>query len=405
MKVFFLNNGMTHYYNLVLDKLSRAEGMELTLVVPLHVSKSLGDNVHQTNEGVSFRVIRLRERSLLGIYHSFHGLARLLVREKPDVIILNESYLPIFFLSLPLRAVVRWLGIKLILKTIPFRIPRYDQAIQQLKSPDKPKQGLPGFGKLKIAAGQRRLRLYMAKRAFNMPQAIAAYIDEAFDVFGSYGVTKDKIFIIRNSPDTDLLFSIRQSLASLPPVLPENSHRLLHVGRLVEWKRVDLLLRAFARVKANYGDAELLVIGTGPEEKALKALSVELGVADGVQFLGGIYDPKLLGQHLMSSSIYVLAGMGGLSINDAMCFGLPIICSVCDGTEKILVRDGFNGKYFHEGDENDLYDKIMYLLNNDALRKEMGRRSTEIIRNEVNIHTVINGYLNTLHYVLQKRTA
>ena len=107
---------MTHYYNLVLDKLSRAEGMELTLVVPLHVSKSLGDNVHQTNEGVSFRVIRLRERSLLGIYHSFHGLARLLVREKPDVIILNESYLPIFFLSLPLRAVVKWLRIKLILK-------------------------------------------------------------------------------------------------------------------------------------------------------------------------------------------------------------------------------------------------------------------------------------------------
>jgi glycosyltransferase involved in cell wall biosynthesis len=398
---------MTHYYNLVLEKLSRTDGLDLTLVVPSQVSKNVGDGVHQTSEGVSFRVLRLRERSFFGSYHSFRGFARLLLREKPDVVIANESYLLLFFLSLPVRVVVKYLGIKLILKTIPFRIPRYDEAPDRLRTPGNPNQKNPGardgdFLKLMVTHLSQRLKRRTAKFAFNLPDAIAAYIDEAFVVFGSYGVPKERIFIIRNSPDTDMLFHIRQSLATTPPVLPENSHRLIHVGRLVEWKRVDLLLRAFARVKAEFQDAELLVIGTGPEEKALKALSVALEVADNVQFLGGVYDPELLGQYLLSSSIYVLAGMGGLSINDAMCFGLPIICSVCDGTEKILVRDEVNGKYFREGNEDDLFDKIMHLLNNDALRKEMGRRSTEIIRNEVNIHTVINGYMNALYYVTQR---
>ena len=58
------------------------------------------------------------------------------------------------------------------------------------------------------------------------------------------------------------------------------------------------------------------------------------------------------------STVYVLAGMGGLSINDAMCFSLFVICLVCDGTEKDLVADGVNGYFFKEGDANDLVDKI-----------------------------------------------
>lgn len=106
---------------------------------------------------------------------------------------------------------------------------------------------------------------------------------------------------------------------------------------------------------------------------------------------------------MLSSSIYVLAGMGGLSINEAMAFGKPIICSVCDGTEKKLVREGFNGYYFKNGNKQDLADKIKLLVSNPNEIKRMGKNSENIIKNEINIETVIKGYIKAFEYVSNKK--
>jgi glycosyltransferase involved in cell wall biosynthesis len=164
-----------------------------------------------------------------------------------------------------------------------------------------------------------------------------------------------------------------------------------------------MLIRAFVRLRARFPKAELLVIGTGPEEEALKQLARDLHLDGAVVFPGGVYDPRLLGQYYTASSLYVLAGMGGLSINEAMCFGRPVLCSVCDGTEKMLVREGENGRYFRDGDEDDLLEKITWFFDHPERSLEMGRRSEEIIRDEVNIHTVIDGYMEALHYVNRPR--
>ena len=58
---------------------------------------------------------------------------------------------------------------------------------------------------------------------------------------------------------------------------------------------------------------------------------------------------KRLAKCFMKAQVYVLAGMGGLSINEAMCYSLPIVCSVCDGTEKHLVYENKNGHFFRDG--------------------------------------------------------
>jgi len=108
----------------------------------------------------------------------------------------------------------------------------------------------------------RMTMLFLTKFAFIIPDAHVNYIDEAFDILGSYGVPRERIFITRNSPDTDLLFAVGETIASAEPILPQCEHRLVHVGRLVAWKRVDMLIRAFACIKRDFPDAELLIIGT-----------------------------------------------------------------------------------------------------------------------------------------------
>jgi len=404
---------MTHYYNLVLNKLSQIDSVDLTLVIPRKVSKHIGDGVYQTRNGISFRVVELHECSLLGIFPSFRGLAGLLYREKPQIVVIDTAYLYTFILNFPAMFVRNRFNVKLILKSIPFRTPVYREAIRDnLKGP-KYIEWLPRVVNKVIDAigllrALRNIALRLAKYAYNIPDAHVNYIDDACRIYGSYGVPRENIFITRNSPDTDMLFAVRNDLIPIAPILPSNRHRLIHVGRLVAWKRVDLLLRAFARIIQQFEDAELLVIGAGPEESKLIALSRELSIDHAVRFLGGIYEPRLLGQYYLSSSIYVLAGMGGLSINEAMCYGLPVVCSVCDGTEKFLVREGINGMFFQEGSEADLVRTIAHLFQNPGLRATMGANSTRIIQHEVNIHTVIEGYSRSFQHVcpqngMQKR--
>lgn len=403
MKVFFIDNGMTHYYNLVLSKLNKADGVELILIVPKATS-FIGEGVHLTREGVDFKVYELEEYTRFGRYVSLKGLSRLISEEKPDVLVVGEIHLLTFIFNIPVILAMKHVGTKLIMKSIPFQLLTYEAVKEQIKNNKKLIQRLPHWlGILLQKAGFDKLLRYalldFMKFAYNLPVAHVNYVEDAHSIFGSYGISRERIFIIYNSPDTDKLFKIREALALEAPVLPKCEHRLIHVGRLVEWKRVDLLIRALARVKVRFNDAELLVAGFGPEENNLRRLCQELNVEDAVHFLGGIYDPRLLGQYLISSSIYVLAGMGGLSINDAMCFGLPVICSICDGTEKMLVRDGFNGKYFAPGDEDDLVEKISLLFDDPQLLTRMGENSTSIIKSEININTVIQGYLSAFRYV------
>jgi glycosyltransferase involved in cell wall biosynthesis len=98
----------------------------------------------------------------------------------------------------------------------------------------------------------------------------------------------------------------------------------------------------------------------------------------------------------------VLAGMGGLSINEAMCFGLPVICSEADGTERELVRENQNGHFFENGNIESLCQQLRKMLSNLAKAKQMGLESERIIREEINIQTVLQKYIKTFEYVLKK---
>jgi glycosyltransferase involved in cell wall biosynthesis len=408
LKVLYISNALTHYYNLVLSRLNTVPGVEIVAVAPRETSKNVGQGVHQTKEGITFKVFELEEYTRFGIYSTFRELEKILAKEKPDIVIVSEAHLLTFLLNIRTVLVMKRLGAKLIMQSIPFRLPKFEEVKNRIHERSVVFQKFPRwFGTLLYKSGVERLirlaHVYFMKYAYNLPDAHINYIEDAYEIFGSYGVGKDKIFITYNSPDTDRLFEIRESLTGTAPIMTKNDHRLIHVGRLVEWKRVDLLIRAFARIKKVYNHAELLIVGYGPMEEELKRLTDHLQVGADVKFVGGVYDPRVLGQYLMASSVYVLAGMGGLSINDAMCFGLPVICSVGDGTEKKLVRDEFNGKYFKEGDEDDLVEKISYLFAHPQLLKRMGNNSTAIIKNEINIHTVIKGFTDAFEFVLKDR--
>lgn len=382
MRVLFVGVGLTHYYNQVLNRLQADLGVEIHNLVALEGRGHVGVGVLETERNVEFAIHRLREVTAGPYYRSFRGLPALIRELLPQVIVAGADYLNAFTLDPFLRVALQQTGARLVIKNIPFRIPGYEES---------------------LAAARRslvaRFLLGMRGITYRTPDAYALYLDEGVALYGSYGVPPERIFVIGNSPDTDRLFAARARAAQAAPLLPANPHRLVHLSRLIPWKRVDLIIDALALVRRTLPDAELLVIGNGPERERLEAHAQGLGLAGAVRFVGGIYDPEILGRYLLDSSVYVLGGMGGLSINDAMCFGKPVLCAVGDGTEKRLVRDGYNGFYFESGNARSLADAALRILGDPALCASMGERSTAIIRDEVNIHTVVDGYRRAFAFV------
>lgn len=440
MKILLIGMGMTHYDNQVFNKLHEEPHIE---VFNLIKSGGFGGMekgskaVFQTKKGVKYNIVELdeiiKERFSDYSYISYINLDSWLKENKPDIIVVSELYSHMFLRDQEVIKTVKELGIKIIRKDIPFRLDSYEESKRKILAGELDNEYVPFFDQFftslcnrlrlkfipsfvsnllhtigissvyKKNIGRKVLlkRLEAKKQFMNLADAHVNYTEKAFELFKTYGVPKEKIFIIYNSPDTDILFDIRKKIEKEDSILPPSKHRLIHVGRLVEWKRVDMLIESVNTLKPEFPDIELLIIGYGPLEDTLKSLTKKLHLEDSVKFIGGVYEPEILGKYLLSSTIYILAGMGGISINDAMIFGKPVICSVCDGTEKKLVKEGVNGMYFTDGSVLSLTEKIKYMLKNQELTKKMGENSTNIIKNEINIHTVINGYKKAFDFVLR----
>ena len=393
MKVLYLANGLPHYFNLVLSKLNASPDLEVLVVAPRGPGRNIGAGVFQSREGIHFRIVELDEYANK-LFAGFRGLPRLLLRERPDVVVFPEYMVTGFFLHPGLLLARALTGVQLVQKSIPFMLPDYPEALKQLR--EAPPAPRTWFGKLLLAAGIRglllRCMLEIRAYCYRKLDAHVNYIDAAREVYGSYGVARDRICVTRNSPDTDAMARTESELRTAGMVPQRKARRLLHVGRLVEEKRVDLLLNAMPRVVAALPGSELVIVGDGPLRASFENLAEKLGIRESVQFTGPVYDPSELGRQFLSASLFVLPGLGGLSINEAMFYRLPIICAVGDGTERFLVRDGYNGSYFRPGDSVSLADAIIKLMSDAHELEQMGARSREIIDREVNIHTVVDAY-------------
>ncbi len=402
MNVLFIFGGLPHYYNAILNRLNRVDGIDIVVAIPKSKGETIGQGVHQTKRNIEFKVIELEEKIAFYKKPYFPKLVDIIQKEEPETIVIIWPYVLMTLFNNQFKKIIKAQKIKLIYKDIPFRIPKFKDSFKWQGEIffDENMNYTKSTGFLPFL--NRAVLGLIRKRFLNKMDTHVFYTEDAFDIITTYGVDKQKIFIIYNSPETNKLFEAKRSIGARKSILPENSNRIIHVGRLVKWKRVDLLIEAINILRSDFTNIELLIIGDGPEKNNLEQQVKELSLKQNVKFIGAVYEPEKMAEYMVSSSIYVLAGMGGLSINEAMAFGKPVICSVCDGTEKKIVREGFNGYYFEQGSKDDLANKIKRLLANPSEIKRMGDNSEKIIREEININTVIKGYLQAFNYITNK---
>lgn len=159
--------------------------------------------------------------------------------------------------------------------------------------------------------------------------------------------------------------------------LPTDRPLLLHVNRLSEEKRVDVLLDAVAKIKM---DAHLALVSTGPAEADLRLQVKRLGIVDRVSFLGFVSDTDLLVLR-RSADLFVIpseADLQSLSTMEAMACGLCVIAANAYALPE-LVHHEENGFLFQPGDSDELAQKIDQLLSDEDRRARMGEQSLKII--------------------------
>jgi glycosyltransferase involved in cell wall biosynthesis len=226
-----------------------------------------------------------------------------------------------------------------------------------------------------------------------------AYGTKAAEDYRAAGIPEDRVFVahnaVANQEAEKFLNEFGQDLSWIRRWKADNGLDVdlpfvLFVGRLIPQKQVDLLIRACIPL---FDRCQLVIVGDGPSRLDLESLAQ--AYAQRICFLG--YKSGVdLAHCFIASDIFALPGSGGLAIHQAMSYGKPIIVSFGDGTELDLVRNGTNGLYVRPGDANTLTDKLQMLLDDDHLRRAMGHESLRIVRQEINLDTMVSSFTKAI---------
>ena len=164
----------------------------------------------------------------------------------------------------------------------------------------------------------------------------------------------------------------------------ENPTRFLFVGRIDSNKNLRVIVQAFARARAKTGrDLRLDVVGDGPERASARELVSELGLSGAVCFHGRML-PQDVWRVYADSHILVLASSAEgwpKTPMEAMCYGLPCICTNVS-TLPMILADNERGLLVEPRDVDGLADAMRRLATDEELYTRLSRAGREWVESK-----------------------
>ncbi|NJM68812.1 MAG: glycosyltransferase [Scytonema sp. RU_4_4] len=243
-------------------------------------------------------------------------------------------------------------------------------------------------------------RVYLRRRQVlkQKAQLFVAVSDYIKKTLLEQGFEPDKVVVHHIGVDTKT-FQPDPSVVREPIVL--------FVGRLLEKKGCEYLIRAMAKVQAAIPDAELVIIGDGPMNLDLKKLAAALLYR--YKFLGS--QPRQVVQSWMNRALIlgapsVTAATGEsegmpIVILEAQAMGLPVVSSIHSGIPDVVVHKE-TGFLASERDWNTLADYILRLLEDKTLWQQFSQKGQERVRTLFNLRSQTKVLENLYDAVLQK---
>jgi glycosyltransferase involved in cell wall biosynthesis len=192
------------------------------------------------------------------------------------------------------------------------------------------------------------------------------------------GISNEKIHVIPMGVDIENRF--------IPNSNKRRENSLLFVGRLVEKKGLHDLLTALPFIIAKHPSVTLTIVGTGPDEAALKKRSTELALNRSVMFLGAIENNALPALYQSSEIVVfpsIIAADGdregfGLVLVEALACECAAVVSDLPAMQDIVI-DNESALIFQQKNPTQLAEKIIQLLDNTELRHSLGKQGRQTV--------------------------
>jgi glycosyltransferase involved in cell wall biosynthesis len=186
---------------------------------------------------------------------------------------------------------------------------------------------------------------------------------------------------------------------SVPDPATRTPDLIAFAGRMVGKKGVDVLLEAVALLAAGRPRLRLCLAGGGPELDQYRALAAARGLADRVEFLGAVPQPRvreLFERAAVAAMPSVTAPGGdaeglGLVMIEAMAAGCPVVVTDLPVVRGVI-RPGENGLVFPERDAAALADALRRLLDDRALASALAARARQDIASRFSWSAVGGAY-------------
>jgi len=186
------------------------------------------------------------------------------------------------------------------------------------------------------------------------------------------GIDGDAVEIVPPPVDTEIV-------RATPPLARGDGPVIGYVGRFVEYKHVDTIIRAAALLIPRHPALRVMLVGSGPEESALRRLAANEGVADRVEFLGKGDRQSFAYEAIRASDVFCLPSTVegfGIVVPEAMAAGVPVVCSDIPALRWVS-GDGTHARLFRPCDHQSLADAIEACLSED---RDAARRRTDAAR-------------------------
>lgn len=253
------------------------------------------------------------------------------------------------------------------------------------------------------------------KKIFKIPVIVSAH---GSDIFGLQKLNFIKSFILNNStvvttnstvtqskilnicPKSNLLlfpegvdvtlFNYKKRDMQWRKKINKDNKIILAVGRLIECKGFEFLIKAMPKILDKFPDAKLIIVGSGPEENNLKQIAEKLGLVKNIIFFASMPHDKLSVMYA-SSDIFVSPSITdihsgekealGIVIIEAIASGIPVVASNSGGI-KDTVDGSSTGFLTEEANPDDIANKVIILLSNSKLRKKIITNGLRYVRNK-----------------------
>lgn len=250
-----------------------------------------------------------------------------------------------------------------------------------------------------------KIRLNMLKRMLRKADALLSIGSLATEFYKDIGIAEERIFLSPYTVDNDSFMCQRERGANPDDFnklgLDPSGRTVIFSGKFIPRKRPLDLLEAALQVQKKGFPLNVIFMGEGPLRGEMEEY-IRVNSVRNVCLTGFI--PKLeMHRYYNLADIFVLPSAFdtfGLVVNEAMCFGLPVITTTMVGSGYDLVRQGESGYLYEPGDIAQLSKQIERLISDDAVLRSFSEKSFSIIK-KWGLPESVQGIIQAAEYVIK----